>query len=239
MAERIFEKMTTKKLNALLATANEEDKAAILDVLESRGQAPAEEKHDQNVQEYHAEEPLTEEEQKMLDAAEANGGINPMYNGAGGEKKQKMTDEERHTLAESLKENIYRRCQAVPFNTANHSIQQFLDFLDQRALLTGTNLLVNNLTSLDEDDGRDVTHTVFHRDFVVLLDIALADNNLALILGSQLLHNGSNHAAGTAPLSPEVNYHRKLTGQQFVEVVLVNFHCHSCKVLDVYDIVYL
>lgn len=118
MAEKHFTQMTTKKLNALLATANEEDKAAILDVLESRGQAPAEEKHDQNVQEYHAEEPLTEEEQKMLDAAEANGGINPMYNGAGGEKKQKMTDEERHALAESLKENIYRRCQAVPFNTA-------------------------------------------------------------------------------------------------------------------------
>ena len=33
------------------------------------------------------------------------------------EKKQKMTDEERYTLAEELKKNIGHRCQAVPFNT--------------------------------------------------------------------------------------------------------------------------
>lgn len=118
MAEKHFTQMTTKKLNALLATANEEDKVAILDVLKSRGQAPAEENHGQNVQEYHSDEPLTEEEQKMLDAAEANGGINPMYNGAGGEKKQKMSDEERHALAKSLKDNVNHRCQVVPFNTA-------------------------------------------------------------------------------------------------------------------------
>ena len=115
MATKNFAQMTTKKLNALLATANDEDKAAIQAVLEAREQAtaPATE-----TPAFEDETPLTPEEEAAIAAAEANGGINPMYNGNTGEKKQKMTDEERSALAEELKKNINHRCQAVPFNTA-------------------------------------------------------------------------------------------------------------------------
>lgn len=120
MTTKKFAQMTTKKLNALLATASDEDKKAIEAVLAAREQAQAP-KAEETAETPAAEEtPLTPEEEAAIKAAEENGGINPLYNGskATQEKKPKMTDEERHTLAEELKKNINHRCQAVPFNTA-------------------------------------------------------------------------------------------------------------------------
>ena len=119
MTTKKFAQMTTKKLNALLATASDEDKKAIEAVLAAREQAQmpkAEETAEAPVAE---ETSLTPEEEAAIKAAEENGGINPLYNGskATQEKKPKMTDEERHALAEELKKNINHRCQAVPFNT--------------------------------------------------------------------------------------------------------------------------
>lgn len=115
MATKKFSQMTTKKLNALLATASDEDKKAIEAVLAAReqAQAPAAPASEEETQ-------LSPEEEAAIKAAEENGGLNPLYNGskATQEKKPKMTDEERHTLAEELKKNINHRCQAVPFNTA-------------------------------------------------------------------------------------------------------------------------
>ena len=119
MATKKFAQMTTKKLNALLATASDEDKKAIEAVLAAREQAQAP-KAEETAEAPAAEEtPLTPEEEAAIKAAEENGGFNPLYNGskATQEKKPKMTDEERHTLAEELKKNINHRCQAVPFNT--------------------------------------------------------------------------------------------------------------------------
>lgn len=121
MTTKKFAQMTTKKLNALLATASDEDKAAIEAVLAAREQAQAPKAETPaETPVYEDETPLTPEEEAALKAAEENGGLNPLYNGskATQEKKPKMTDEERHTLAEELKKNINHRCQAVPFNTA-------------------------------------------------------------------------------------------------------------------------
>ena len=122
MATKKFKQMTTKKLNALLATANDEDKAAIEKILAAREQAQASAAAGATptVIETPEETPLTPEEEAAIKAAEENNGLNPLYNGskATQEKKPKMTDEERHALAEELKVNINHRCQAVPFNTA-------------------------------------------------------------------------------------------------------------------------
>ena len=126
MATKKFAQMTTKKLKALMATASDEDKKAIQAVLEAREQAtaPAAEAPKALAEETPAEEaqaeetPLTPEEEAAIKAAEENGGINPMYTGRTAERKPKITDEERHALAEELKKNINHRCQAVPFNTA-------------------------------------------------------------------------------------------------------------------------
>lgn len=125
MTTKNFAQMTTKKLNALMAIASDEDKKAIEAVLAAREQAQAPKAAEETVEapaEVPAAEetPLAPEEEAAIKAAEENGGLNPLYNGskATQEKKPKMTDEERHTLAEELKKNINHRCQAVPFNTA-------------------------------------------------------------------------------------------------------------------------
>ena len=116
MATKKFSQMTTKKLNALLETASEEDRIEIQKVLDARmaaQQAPANDEQEEESQ-------LTPEEEAAIAAAEANGGINPMYQGktSKGESTKKMSDEERHALAEELKEKVVNhRCQVVPFNT--------------------------------------------------------------------------------------------------------------------------
>lgn len=124
MATKKFAQMTTKKLNALLETANDEDRAQIEAILSAREQAttPAAEVNEapvagvNGVTETVLSE-LTPEEEAALKAAEANNGVNPTYTGRVATPKQKITDEERHALAEELKKNINHRCQAVPFNT--------------------------------------------------------------------------------------------------------------------------
>lgn len=127
MATKKFSQMTTKKLNALLVTASDEDKKAIEAVLAAREQTQVSVSGEtqsevaNSVQEFEdTENPLTPEEEAAIKAAEENGGINPMSNSskATQEKKPKMTDEDRHALAEELKKNVNHRCQAVPFNTA-------------------------------------------------------------------------------------------------------------------------
>lgn len=115
MATKKFNQMTTKKLNALLATASDEDKVAIEAVLAAREQAQAPAAAEEAsaeaapaaTEETAEETPLTPEKEAAAKATQ--------------EKKptlKKMTDEERHALAEELKANINHRCQAVPFNTA-------------------------------------------------------------------------------------------------------------------------
>lgn len=126
MATEKFLQMTTKKLNALLATASDEDKKAIEAVLAAREQAQVPTAPETTAEETPAapaseeETQLSPEEEAAVKAAEENGGLNPLYNGskATQEKKPKMTDEDRHALAEELKKNVNHRCQAVPFNTA-------------------------------------------------------------------------------------------------------------------------
>lgn len=130
MTTKKFLQMTTKKLNALLATASDEDKKAIEAVLAAREQtqAPAAPAAPEATAEETPAAPeataeetqLSPEEEAAIKAAEENGGLNLLYNGskATQEKKPKMTDEDRHALAEELKKNINHRCQAVPFNTA-------------------------------------------------------------------------------------------------------------------------
>lgn len=120
MATKKFSQMATKKLNALLETANNEDKVQIEAVLAAReatattaiGEAPV--AGTNGVTETIVSE-LTPDEEAALKAAEANNGVNPAYNGHN--KSKKLTDDERRALAEKLKANINHKCQVVPFNT--------------------------------------------------------------------------------------------------------------------------
>lgn len=162
--------MTTKKLNALLATASDEDKKAIEAVLAAREQAQA--PAASAAPEATAEETLASEEETQLSleeeaaimAAEENGGFNPFYNGskATQEKKPKMTDEDRHALAEELKKNINHRCQAVPFNTAEWVDGYIAGVIEEKR----TNRV---LYAIKTDDGRRIVK-VHDSNLVRILD---------------------------------------------------------------------
>lgn len=95
MATKNFSQMTTKRLTALLETASEEDKVKINEVLEKRAAAlqPKADVAENEVETENAE--LSDEEKAAIEAAEANGGINPMYAGKtdndGGKAKRCLT----------------------------------------------------------------------------------------------------------------------------------------------------
>lgn len=170
MITKKFSQMTTKKLNALLATASDEDKKAIEAVLAAREQAQAPAAPETTAEETPAtpaseeETQLSPEEEAAIKAAEENGGLNPLYNGskATQEKKPKMTDEDRHALAEELKKNVNHRCQAVPFNTAEWVDGYIAGVIEEKR---------NNkvLYAIKTDDGRRIVK-VHDSNLVRILD---------------------------------------------------------------------
>lgn len=171
MTTKKFSQMTTKKLNALLATASDEDKAEIEAVLAAREQAQAPVSGETQsevanpVQEFEdTENLLTPEEEAAIKAAEENGGINPMSNSSKTtlEKKPKMTDEDRHALAEELKKNVNHRCQAVPFNTVEWVDGYIAGVVEEKR----TNKV---LYAIKTDDGRRIVK-VHDSNLVRILD---------------------------------------------------------------------
>ena len=174
MTTKNFSQMTTKKLNALLAIASDEDKEAIEAVLAAREQAQAlaapaapeaTAEETPAAPEATAEETqLSLEEEAAIKAAEENGGLNPLYNSskATQEKKPKMTDEERHALAEELKKNVNHRCQAVPFNTVEWVDGYIAGVIEEKR----TNKV---LYAIKTDDGRRIIK-VYDSNLVRILD---------------------------------------------------------------------
>lgn len=106
MATEKFNQMTTKKLNALLNTASDKDKVAIEAVLAAREQAKG------VVADTQDEAPAADTQDEAAADTQDEAPAAPEV-----KHSEKMTDEERHALAESLKVNINHRCQVVPFNT--------------------------------------------------------------------------------------------------------------------------
>ena len=112
-----YSKLTTKKLQALMATASDEDKKTIEAILAQREQTAAA-KAQAPVTDAYEDPEMTDEERAAIEAAEKNGGINPLYNGSRTTKKAKMTDEEREAIIAECQKNVGHKCEAVPFNSA-------------------------------------------------------------------------------------------------------------------------
>lgn len=60
----------------------------------------------------------------------------------------------------------------------------------------GADKLVNQLAVLEEQHGGDVAHAKFERDVIVLLNVTLADDELAVIFLGQLAHDRADQTAG-------------------------------------------
>jgi phage baseplate assembly protein W len=112
MATKNYKQMSTKKLNALMETASDEEKALIQEVLNTRNAASAGAGANAPANE------LTDDEKAAIEAAEAENGAVVEEKKPAKEKAIKMTDEERIALAEKLRaEAVDHKCEVVPFNS--------------------------------------------------------------------------------------------------------------------------
>jgi len=118
MATKKFAQMSTKKLNALLETASEEDAVAINAILESRNAKQAESQSGGEAAE------LSEEEKQAIEAAEKSaapeeGESTDEEKKKGGRKPSPKMSEEELLEAEKLaKENVGHRCTVLLPGTA-------------------------------------------------------------------------------------------------------------------------
>ena len=142
MATKNYNQMSTKKLNALLETASDDEKLAIQEVLDKRNAASAG---------AGAQEGLTDEEKAAIAAAEAeNGGAAEQPAKPAKEKAPKMTDEEREALAEKLRaEAVDHKCQVVPFNSIEWVDGVIVAIIEEKR----TNKV---LFAIKADDGRRI-----------------------------------------------------------------------------------
>lgn len=209
MTTKKFSQMTTKKLNALLATASDEDKKAIEAVLAAReqAQAPAAPAAPEATAEETPAAPASEEETQLspeeeaaIKAAEENGGLNPLYNGskATQEKKPKMTDEDRHALAEELKKNVNHRCQAVPFNTIEWVDGYIAGVIEEKR----SNRV---LYAIKTDDGRRI--------------IKVHDSNLVRILDEVVEPEKKARARKAKDLADKVEWTPEAIAEEVNEVI--------------------
>ena len=206
MATKKFLQMTTKKLNALLATASDEDKKAIEAVLAAREQAQAPAAPEATAEETPAapaseeETQLSPEEEAAIKAAEENGGLNPLYNGskATQEKKPKMTDEDRHALAEELKKNVNHRCQAVPFNTVEWVDGYIAGVIEEKR----SNRV---LYAIKTDDGRRI--------------VKVHDSNLVRILDEVVEPEKKAHARKAKDPADKIEWTPEAIAEEVNEVI--------------------
>lgn len=147
MATKNFATMTTKKLNALLETANEDDKLAIQAVLDARAQASASAAAPAETTEASAE--TTEAPAEAAPAAPTS-------------DSKKLSDEELHALAEECKKNINHRCQVVPFNTIQWVDGTIVSVIEEKR----SNKVIY---AIKTDDGRRVAK-VYNSELIKIFD---------------------------------------------------------------------
>ena len=88
-------------------------------------------------------------------------------------------------------------------------LEQCAELLVESCLCGSTDKLVDQLTSLEEEDGGDVTHSKLDGDIVVLVYVALAYEDASIVVGSEFTDDGTHHAARTAPGCPKVYTQRQ------------------------------
>ncbi len=107
------------------------------------------------------------------------------------------------------------------------ALKELVKLLLELALSSSTYELVDELTILKEQDSRDIAYTILHGDILIGLDVALADDDLAVILVGKFLHDRTYHTARTAPCGPQINDKRLVAILQLLEIISCYFYCHN------------
>src|SRR5262245_24819700 len=100
--------------------------------------------------------------------------------------------------------------------------------------------LIDDLATLEEEQGRDRAHLEARRQAGVLVDVDLGDRHAARVLLRELVQGRRDRLARAAPLRPEVHYDRPLLlGQRLVECGLGEVQrgltCHRVPPLRMTD----
>src|SRR5882757_5232925 len=82
------------------------------------------------------------------------------------------------------------------------------DPLLQLLLRRGADLARGHLAALEDHQGRDRHHAVFRGRLRALVDVQLHDLDLVAHHAGNLVERGRDHAAGAAPLGPEIDHDR-------------------------------
>ena len=160
-----FAQMSTKKLNALLETASEEDAQAIRAILESRNNQQADNGASDSAE-------LSEEEKQAIEAAEKaaapeDGGEKPeKEKKAGGRKPSvKLSEEELEAKLAEAKENVGHRCSVVLPGTAIRVDGTILTTLkDKRAMQVYYQIETD---AIDEMESRKIYKKVGSEDITI------------------------------------------------------------------------
>src|SRR5439155_20829692 len=86
--------------------------------------------------------------------------------------------------------------------------------------------LVRYLAVLEEQEGRDAQHVVLLGDVLVRVDVQLADLQLALVLGRQLIDERREVAARSTPGRPEIHQDGLRGAQHLALEVIVGEGCY-------------
>src|SRR3954468_18860821 len=81
--------------------------------------------------------------------------------------------------------------------------------------------LIRDLAVLEEEQGGDAHHVVLLRDILMRVDVELADLQLALVFGGELVDERRDGAAGPAPGGPEIDQDGLGGGQDLALEVFV------------------
>src|SRR5207302_4787284 len=89
----------------------------------------------------------------------------------------------------------------------DRSVEAALQPLLDLAARGGADFLRDRLPALEQQHGRDAAHAVATGRVGILVDVELGDRHFVTELARNFLERRSDHAARTAPFSPEVDQH--------------------------------
>lgn len=92
-----------------------------------------------------------------------------------------------------------------PFEGKKDGLRQGFDALDQGVLGLHTDDAIHLFAVLEEHEHGDRAHAELGGEIGAVVHIDLADFDGVALLGSELLQDGGQHAAGTAPFCPEID----------------------------------
>jgi hypothetical protein len=106
--------------------------------------------------------------------------------------------------------------------------EEGLQLFHQYVFRDRADALIDHLTVLDEDDGRDVPDAKLHADVAVQIDVDLANHCAAVVVVRQFFYDRSDHAARTTPLGPKVDDNGLIAFQcELFEVRIGKFYSHD------------